>query len=70
MRALGLTAGSASCQLAHTGYVMAGRLHVSMDDGTELDLGPGDAHGVGPGHDAWVVGDQECIIVDFTLTGS
>jgi hypothetical protein len=36
-----------------------------MEDGTEMDLGPGDAHEVSPGHDAWVIGEQPCVIVDF-----
>lgn len=61
-------AGTASCQLAHTAYVVSGRFHVRMDDGAELDLGPGDAHVVSPGHDAWVVGDEECVIIDFIPT--
>jgi hypothetical protein len=59
------TAGTESCQIAHTAVVISGRFHVHMDDGTELDLGPGDAHVVSPGHDAWVVGEQDCVIVDF-----
>lgn len=58
-------AGTDSCQVAHTAVVVAGRFHVRMDDGTELELGPGDAHVVSPGHDAWVVGDEECVIIDF-----
>jgi hypothetical protein len=36
-----------------------------MDDGQELDLGPGDVHCVGAGHDAWVVGDEPCVILNF-----
>jgi hypothetical protein len=58
-------AGTQSCQIAHTAYVVSGRFHVEMDDGTELDLRPGDAHVVSPGHDSWVVGDEECVIIDF-----
>jgi hypothetical protein len=61
-------AGTGSCQMAHTGVVIAGRFHVHMDDGTELDLGPGDAHVVSPGHDAWVVGDEDCVIIDVAPT--
>jgi hypothetical protein len=58
-------AGTDSCQLAHSSYVVSGRFHVVMDDGQELELGPGDAHLVGPGHDAWVVGDEPCVTIDF-----
>ena len=60
------SAGTESCRVAHTGVILAGRLHIRMDDGTEADLGPGDAHVVGPGHDAWVVGDDQCVIIDIT----
>jgi len=59
------TAGTDTCQVAHTGVVLSGRFHVRMDDGTEADLGPGDAHVVPPGHDAWVVGDEQCVIIDI-----
>ncbi|HEV2362132.1 MAG TPA: cupin domain-containing protein [Acidimicrobiales bacterium] len=58
-------AGTDSCQIPHSGVVVAGRFRVRMDDGTELELGPGDAHVVSPGHDAWVVGEDECVILDF-----
>ncbi|MGP0031193.1 MAG: cupin domain-containing protein [Acidimicrobiales bacterium] len=56
--------GTDSCQATHVAVVLSGRLHVLMDDGEERELGPGDAHVVGPGHDAWVVGDDPCVIVD------
>ena len=62
--------GTDSCQIAHLSYVVSGRFHVRMDDGTELELGPGDAHVVSPGHDAWVVGDEPCVAIDFSSTGS
>lgn len=57
--------GTDTCQAHHISYVVSGRLHVRMDDGTELELGAGDGHEVSPGHDAWVVGDEPCVIVDF-----
>jgi quercetin dioxygenase-like cupin family protein len=59
-------AGTDSCQVLHTGYVVSGRLAVRMDDGTEKELGPGDAYAIPPGHDAWVVGDESYVAVDFT----
>lgn len=62
--------GTASCRIAHTGYVVSGRLRVRMDDGREHELGPGDGHVVGPGHDAWVVGDQPCVVIDITPAGA
>jgi hypothetical protein len=59
-------AGTESCQAAHTGYNISGRMHVKMDDGTEAEYGPGDAYVIPPGHDAWVVGDEPVIGLDFT----
>jgi len=55
-----------SCQAPHTLYVISGRMHVRMDDGTERELGPGDAAVVPPGHDAWIVGNEQCVALDFT----
>ncbi len=55
-----------SCQLPHTQYVISGSLRVRMDDGTEQEFGPGDAMYVPPGHDAWVVGNQPFVAIDFT----
>jgi hypothetical protein len=54
-----------SCQVSHLGYVMSGRMHIAMDDGTEVDVGPGDAVAIPPGHDAWTVGDEPCVLMDF-----
>ena len=59
-------AGTDSCQAMHTGYVISGRMHVRMDDGTEADVGPGDAILIEPGHDAWIIGDDTCVVLDFT----
>lgn len=56
--------GTESCQASHIGVVLSGQFHIQMDDGQERDLGPGDAHVVGPGHDAWVEGDEPCVILD------
>jgi quercetin dioxygenase-like cupin family protein len=59
-------AGTDSCQAAHTGYILSGRMQVVMDDGTEGQAGPGDAFVIPPGHDAWTVGDDPCVFLDFS----
>ena len=57
--------GTDSCQARHIGAVVSGRLHVAHEDGTAMDLGPGDAYLLEPGHDAWVVGDEPFIGYEF-----
>lgn len=59
--------GTPSCQEPHIGYVLAGRMKVAMDDGSELELGAGDAFTIPPGHDVWVVGDEPAVTLDFTF---
>jgi quercetin dioxygenase-like cupin family protein len=54
-----------SCEFPHQLYVVSGSLHVKMDDGAELDLIAGDVALIAPGHDAWVIGDEPCVMVDF-----
>jgi Cupin domain len=49
----------------HIGYVISGRMIIRALDGTEVEVGPGDAFVAAPGHDAWVVGDEPCIALDF-----
>ncbi len=54
-----------SCQAPHTQYVISGRIKVVMDDGTEDEFGPGDAMIIPAGHNAWVVGDEPVVAIDF-----
>lgn len=58
--------GTPSCEVTHTGYVVEGRMTVQMDGGEQVEYGPGDAFFMPPGHDAWVVGDKRCVLIDFT----
>src|SRR5204862_419904 len=58
-------AGTDTCQLRHIGVVGSGRLTVRHDDGTEVELGAGDAYVIEPGHDAWVVGDEPFVGYEF-----
>jgi DNA-binding CsgD family transcriptional regulator/mannose-6-phosphate isomerase-like protein (cupin superfamily) len=62
--------GTDLCRALHQLFVVSGRLHVVMEDGAELDVHPGDAAVIPPGHDAWVVGPEPCEIVDFSPTYS
>jgi hypothetical protein len=55
-----------SCQASHTSYIISGRIKTRMDDGTEIEGGPGDTAVIPPGHNSWVVGDEPCIMIDFT----
>jgi quercetin dioxygenase-like cupin family protein len=60
-------AGTDSCQATHTGVVLEGRMVVKMiDGGAEMEFGPGDVFFMPPGHDAWVVGNQRCVLFDVT----
>jgi hypothetical protein len=57
--------GTESCQVADVGYAISGKLHVVMDDGTELDIKGGDANEIAPGHDAWGEGNEPFSGVEF-----
>lgn len=59
-------AGTQSCQTRHLGYVLSGVMQVRMDDGTEQTVRSGDLFDLPAGHDAWVVGDEPCEMVDFS----
>jgi hypothetical protein len=61
-------AGTDSCQVQHNGYAISGRIRVRQDDGTEIEINPGDAYSISPGHDGWVVGDEPWVGVDFSPT--
>jgi mannose-6-phosphate isomerase-like protein (cupin superfamily) len=54
-----------SCKKHHFCYCLQGRVHVKMQDGTELEFGPGDVVDVPPEHDAWVIGNKSAVFLDF-----
>jgi quercetin dioxygenase-like cupin family protein len=58
-------AGTDSCQAAHLGYFISGHMTVEMEDGERVEYGPGDFASMAPGHDAWVVGDEPCVFIDW-----
>jgi mannose-6-phosphate isomerase-like protein (cupin superfamily) len=59
------SAGTDSCEVEHVGLVVSGRAVIAMDDGTEVEVGPGDLFAVPPGHDSWVVGDEPYVSLHF-----
>ncbi len=58
-------AGTDSCEAPHFQYHVSGRLAIRMDDGKEFIAGPGDVTSLPRGHDAWVVGDEAVVVVDW-----
>ncbi len=58
-------AGTELCEAPHFQYHLSGVLHVQMADGTELDAVAGDVTALPHGHDAWVVGDEPVVVVDW-----
>ncbi len=63
-------AGTERCQSPHLLYCLSGRMHTRMADGTEGEIGPNEVARIEPGHDAWVVGDEACVVVDFGASPS
>ena len=57
--------GGESCQTDHIGYVVSGSLEVHSDDGSSARVVPGSVYRIPPGHDAWVVGDEPVVVVEF-----
>ncbi|MBI3924314.1 MAG: cupin domain-containing protein, partial [Armatimonadetes bacterium] len=60
------TAGTETCMSQHVLYVLSGRMMVAMNDGERYELKAGDTGVIPPGHDAWIVGDEPCVLIDFT----
>jgi class 3 adenylate cyclase len=58
--------GTKSCQVHHLGHAVSGLMHVHMDDGEELDIPPDSIYEIPPGHDAWVVGNEPWVTVEWT----
>jgi class 3 adenylate cyclase len=58
--------GTSSCQLHHLGYSVSGTMHVILDAGEEIDIPPESVFEIPPGHDAWVVGNEPWVTVEWT----
>jgi hypothetical protein len=57
--------GTSLCEVPHVAYIASGTLHVLDQDGAEGEFGPGSLVVFDPGHDAWTVGDEPCVFIDF-----
>ena len=59
------TAGTEWCEAPHFQYHVSGRIHVAMSDGTEFEVGAGEITALPQGHDAWVVGNEPVVLIDW-----
>ena len=57
--------GGDSCQAGHICIVISGRLGCSHDDGSKIEVGPGNAYCFAPGHDGWVIGDELSVMYEI-----
>ena len=62
---VGAAMGALSCHVEHVGMVVSGVATAAMDDGTVVEMRPGDIFYVPPGHDSWVVGDAPYVSLHF-----
>ena len=54
-----------SCEVDHNGYCISGTMHIRMNNGEEFVIHAGDAFHIPPGHDAWVEGNENCVMIDM-----
>jgi hypothetical protein len=59
-------ADTSSCLSAHQGYCISGKMTIKMDNGDEIKIRAGDVFQISPGHDAWVEGNEPCVLLDVT----
>jgi class 3 adenylate cyclase len=57
--------GTERCEFHHVGMVMSGRMMLESRDGEQVELRAGDLYDMAPGHDAWVVGDEPVVSINF-----
>ena len=62
--------GGESWQAKHVGTVISGQMAAKHNDGTEQVFGPGDVYVIEPGHNGWVVGDEEVVAFEFNSTAA
>lgn len=60
------TVGGEWCQARHVGVVLSGRAGILMIDGTTIELGPDDVYDIPPGHDGYTIGDEPCVMIEWS----
>jgi len=58
-------AGTDWCEAPHFQYHLSGRIGIEMQDGTKMEVGPGEVTALPQGHDAWVVGGDPVVLIDW-----
>lgn len=66
---VGAATGAKSCSVEHVGMVVSGRATAAMNDGSIVEMKPGDIFYIAPGHDSWVVGDEPYVSLHFMGAG-
>ena len=59
-------AGTTLCEAPHFQYHVSGKIHIKTSDGQEFDAGPGEVSALPGGHDAWVVGNEPVVLIDWS----
>ena len=57
--------GVERCPGVHVGVMVSGELAVEEADGSTYTLRPGDALAIEPGHDAWTLGEEPAVLIQF-----
>jgi hypothetical protein len=58
-------AGTELCEAPHFQYAPTAMIRIQMADGHEFDAGPGELTALPAGHDAWVVGTEAAVMIDW-----
>ena len=53
------------CEAPHFQYIVSGVMTLRTAEGEEHTIKAGDVMKIGAGHDAWVVGDERVVAIDF-----
>ncbi|MEZ5284238.1 MAG: hypothetical protein R2712_05390 [Vicinamibacterales bacterium] len=57
------------CMFAHVGFLLQGQVHVEYPDGCTVEFRAPQVVTIEPGHDAWVVGEEDAILIEFDFKG-